>query len=59
MDNFMKKNNSLPIERVTFEYVGTDKQFNEFLRSVIHDYVTDDSTLPEQEITDHNEQNIA
>ena len=55
----MKKNNSLPIERVTFEYVGTDKQFNEFLRSVIHDYVTDDMTLPEQETTDHNEQNIA
>ena len=55
----MKKNNSLPIERVTFEYVGTDKQFNEFLRSVIHDYVTDDKTLPEQETTDHDEQNIA
>jgi len=55
----MKKNNSLPIERVTFEYVGTDKQFNEFLSSVIHDYVTDDRTLPEQETTDHNEQNIA
>ena len=58
-DLFMKKNNSLPIERVTFEYVGTDKQFNEFLRSVIRDYVTDDRTLPEQENTDHNEQNIA
>ena len=55
----MKKNNSLPIERVTFEYVGTDKQFNEFLRSVIRDYVTDDKTLPEQENADHNEQNIA
>ena len=55
----MKKNNSLPIERVTFEYVGTDKQFNEFLRSVIHDYVTDDRTPPEQENADHNEQNIA
>ena len=55
----MKKNNSLPIERVTFEYVGTDKQFNEFLRSVIRDYVTDDKTLPQQENTDHNEQNIA
>ena len=58
-DQFMKKNNSLPIESVTFEYVGTDKQFNEFLRSVIRDYVTDDRTLPEQETTDHNEQNIA
>lgn len=56
---FMKKNNSLPIESVTFEYVGTDKQFNEFLRSVIRDYVTDDRTLPEQNNTDHNKQNIA
>ena len=48
----MKKNNSLPIESVTFEYVGTDKQFNEFLRSVIHDYVSDDKTLPQQEPQD-------
>ena len=55
----MKRSNSLPIERVTFEYVGTDKQFNEFLRSVIRDYVTEDRTLPEQDKTDHNEQNIA
>ena len=55
----MKKNNSLPIESVTFEYVGTDKQFNEFLRSVIRDYVSDDKTLPPQEQSDHNEQSIA
>ena len=55
----MKKNNSLPIENVTFEYVGTDKQFNEFLRSVIRDYVSDDKTLPTQEQSDHNEQSIA
>lgn len=41
----MKKNNSLQIERVTFEYVGTDKQFNEFLRSVIHDCVMSDPEL--------------
>ena len=55
----MKKNNSLPIESVTFEYVGTDKQFNEFLRSVIHNYVSDDNTLPQQEIENHNGQSIA
>ena len=55
----MKKHNSLPIESVTFEYVGTDKQFNEFLRSVIHDYVSDDKTLPQQENNSHNEQSIA
>ena len=56
---YMKKNNSLPIESVTFEYVGTDKQFNEFLRSVIRDYVSDDKTLPPQKPSDHNEQSIA
>ena len=55
----MKKNNSLPIESVTFEYVGNDKQFNEFLRSVIHYYVSDDKTLPQQEIENHNGQSIA
>ena len=56
---YMKKNNSLPIESITFEYVGTDKQFNEFLRSVIHDYVSEDKTLPQQEIENHNGQSIA
>ena len=56
---YMKKNNSLPIESVTFEYVGNDKQFNEFLRAVIHDYVSDDKTLPQQENESHNGQSIA
>ena len=35
----MKKN----IRSVTFTYVGTDKQFTDFLKSVIHDYLSVDS----------------
>ena len=55
----MRKDTAPKIESVSFVYVGTDNQFNNFLKSVIHDYVTDDKTLPELENADHNEQNIA
>lgn len=37
------------ISSVHFKYVGTDEQFNEFIKSVIKDYITDDSLLPDQE----------
>lgn len=33
------------IESVCFMYTGNDKQFNSFLKSVIRDYLADD-TLP-------------
>lgn len=44
-----KKNN---ISNVLFTYVGTDAQFDEFLKSVIHDYLVVDSphNVPSTEI---------
>ena len=43
-----KKSN---ITEVMFNYIGTDAQFTEFLKAVVHDYLTMDSrTLPAQEI---------
>ena len=30
------------ISEVTFSYVGTDEQFNEFLKMLLHDYLSVD-----------------
>lgn len=35
------------IELVEFDYVGTDEQFNTFLKSIIKDYITENNLLPE------------
>lgn len=35
------------IETVEFVYVGSDKQFNNFMKAVIRDYVSDDKIIPE------------
>lgn len=45
-----KKKNNIP--NVMFTYVGTDAQFDEFLKSVIHDYLVVDSphNVPSAEI---------
>ena len=37
----MKKIES-EIDQVIFVYTGTDNEFNCFLKSIIHDYITDD-----------------
>ena len=58
--NYMKKekNDKKPtINTVSFVYSGTDQQFNQFLKAVIHDYVSDDKTAPDQP-TDHSEQSL-
>ena len=34
---------------VHYNYVGTDEQFNAFIKSVVKDYITEDSLLPDQE----------
>ena len=54
----MKKNTAPKIESVSFVYVGTDNQFNNFLKSVIHDYLSEDkaSPLPTEA---SNEENIS
>ena len=37
---YKKRNN---ISEVSFTYVGTDDQFNEFLKMMLHDYLAVDS----------------
>lgn len=36
------------IESVEFNYVGTDEQFKDFLRSVIKDYLSENRLAPEE-----------
>ena len=45
----MKSENKTRISSVHFKYVGTDEQFNEFIRSVVKDYIIDDTMLPDEE----------
>ena len=45
----MQTEKKTKISSVHFKYVGTDEQFNEFIKRVIKDYITDDSLLPDQE----------
>ena len=56
----MKKENKLEIESVSYEYVGTDKEFNAFLKNVIREYIDDDKTSVELVFETHIEEiNIA
>ncbi len=56
----MKKENKLEIESVSYEYVGTDKEFNAFLNNVIREYIDDDKTSVELVFETHIEEiNIA
>ena len=56
----MKKENKLEIESVSYEYVGTDKEFNAFLKNVIREYINDDKTSVELVFETHIEEiNIA
>ena len=36
------KSNESEIDQVIFVYTGTDDEFNCFLKSIVHDYITDD-----------------
>ncbi len=38
----MTKKRNLNISEVSFTYIGTDQQFNEFLKMMVHDYLTVD-----------------
>lgn len=56
----MKRENKLEIESVSYEYVGTDKEFNAFLKNVIREYIDDDKTSVEVIFEAHiEEMNIA
>ena len=43
------------IAEVTFSYVGTDEQFNEFLKMLLHDYLSVDQpyTKVQENFVDH------
>ena len=45
----MQTEKKTKISSVHFKYVGTDEQYNAFIKSVIKDYITDDSLLPDTE----------
>lgn len=49
----MKKKNNLA--EVVFTYVGTDEQFTEFLKSLVHDHLIVDHphTIPSNGIVDN------
>ena len=51
MANTRKEN----IAEVTFSYVGTDEQFNEFLKMLVHDYLSVDQpyTKLQEDFVDH------
>jgi hypothetical protein len=37
-----KISNEPEVTQVTFRYVGTDENFNLFLKSIIHDYISNE-----------------
>ncbi len=43
---YKKRNN---ISEVNFTYMGTDEQFNDFLKMMVHDYLAVDSPYASQE----------
>ena len=48
-ETIMKLEKQTKISSVHFKYVGTDEQFNEFIRSIIKDYIVEDNMLPDEE----------
>lgn len=47
-----RKREPIIIDSIFFNYVGTDEQFNVFLKSVIKDYILEDKLLPNDENID-------
>lgn len=45
----MKLEKQTKISSVHLKYVGTDEQFSDFIRSVIKDYIVDDTLLPDED----------
>lgn len=43
-----RKPEPIYIESVEFDYIGTDAQFNTFLKSIIKDYITGNNLLPDE-----------
>ena len=43
-----RKPEPIYIESVEFDYIGTDAQFNLFLKSIIKDYITGNNLSPDE-----------
>ncbi len=43
-----RKRNEAIIVEVAYEYIGSDRQFNEFLKSVIREYISNTPEVPEK-----------
>ena len=50
-----KQRNKSEITSVTYTYVGTDAQFDEFLKMLVHDYLSVDQpyTKSQEDFVDH------
>ena len=44
-----RKAEPIIISTVEFDYVGTDEQFNTFLKSVVKDYISENNLLPDED----------
>ena len=47
-----RKKEPIILDSIFFNYVGTDEQFNVFLKNVIKDYISEDKLLPNDENID-------
>ena len=56
-----RKKNGANIVSVTYSYTGTDDQFDEFLKMMLHDYLAVDNpyTKQEPELVDNVESGVA
>jgi hypothetical protein len=51
-----KKRRADKLHSVMFEYAGTDKEFDEFLRLLLHDYLAvDHPSASTKEMAEHSE----
>ena len=46
-----RKAEPIIISTVEFDYVGTDEQFNTFLKSVVKDYISENNLLPNEDFS--------
>ena len=46
-----RKAEPIIISTVEFDYVGTDEQFNTFLKSVVKDYISENNLLPDADFS--------
>lgn len=49
-ENLPKKVEYPPIREVIFMYIGTDEDFNTFLRAIAHDYISNELDDFEDEV---------